>query len=284
MSQRNREKQKRLREAAKTGTPFQSAKQGGGNRRAQAILRKLQRQKGGKVTPHPTYKTASSRTMNAGGIKSADNFVKNKKTGVVSHDLEFSRSQAVDKPDSGTYAEYEPRRNISKENAKLRRANIAYQQGELMDRVPVGDDVIAQPVESPSGRNPRARLYDRMTKGALKPTTTFYGDNEQYQLQEIKATKQGGNMWDNKANTKPVKFDPKSLQKDLKMMAAREAVKAISGPVVQGLMTADSAVAGITGQRPSEHVKKGFLDQMRDAVRQYQAKGRNFNPGRIMPY
>ena len=285
MSQKNREKQKRLREAAQSAAPVKSTKMGGGNRRAQAILRKLQRQGSGKVEQHPTYKNASSRTISAGGIKSADNSVKNKQSGVVSHDLEFSRSQAVGNPEGGTYPEYEPRKNISKENARLRQANIKYQQGELMNQVPVGDDVVAQPVESPSGRNPRARLYDRMTKGALKPTTTYYGDNSQYSLQEIKATKQAGNMWDNKANPKPVNFDPKSLQADLKGMAARKAVAFLGGPIVSGIQTADSAIHAATGQRPSEHVAKGFFDSMRKAVQAYQSKGhKTFNVGGIMPY
>lgn len=285
MSQANRDKQKKLRaRAGETATPVKSTRQAGGNRRAQAILRKLQRQKGGKVAQHPTYKSASSRTLNAGGIKSADNFVKNKQTGTVQHDLEFSRSQAVGNPDSGTYPEYEPRKNISKENARLRQANIKYQQGELMDRVPVGDDVIAQPVESASGRNPRARLYDRATKGALKPTTTYYGDNNQYQLQEIKATKGPGNKWNNPANAGPVEFDPKSLKQDLKGMAARKAAAFLGGPVVSGIMTADSAIHAATGKRPSEHVASGTLDTFRQAVRSYQSKGSNFNVGSIMPY
>ena len=283
MSQKNREKQKRLRaEAGKNATPIKSTRRAGGNRRAQAVLRKLQRQGKGKVAQHPSYKNAQSRTLNAGGIKSADNSVTNKQTGVTSHDLEFSRSQAVDR--GSGMADYEPRRNISKENAALRRANIKYQQGTLMDAVPVGEDVIAQPVESDSGRNPRARMYDRATKGALKPTTTYYGSDNQYSMQEVKATKGPGNMWSNPANAKDVKFDPKSLQSDLKGMAARKAAAFLGGPIVQGAMAVDGAVAGLTGQRPSEAIAAGTLDTFRQAVRDYQAKGANFNPGSIMPY
>ena len=78
------------------------------------------------------------------------------------HNVEFSRDTANPR-DS-----YEPRKNISKESAKLRQANIKYQMGTLMDEVKPFETIEAQPISSESGRNPRARIYDRMTKGALK--------------------------------------------------------------------------------------------------------------------
>ena len=127
-------------------------------------------------------------------------------------------------------------------------------------------------------------MYDRATKGALKPSTTYYGSDNQYQLQEIKATRMPGNNWRNPANAGDVNFDPKSLQSDLKGMAARKAAAFLGGPIVSGIMTADSAVHAITGKRPTEHVAAGTLDTFRQAVRGYQSKGQTFNAGSIMPF
>ena len=131
MSQKNREKQKRLRaEAGKNATPIKSTRQETGNRRAQAVLRKLQRQvKQNKETAiNPKYPKVTSRTIGAGGISSTDAVPKSGSEGRV-HDPEFTRTNAdLD----GNYS-YELRRNVSKENAQLRRANIKFQQGALMD-------------------------------------------------------------------------------------------------------------------------------------------------------
>ena len=95
-------------------------------------------------------------------------------------------------------------------------------------------------------------------------------------MQEVKATRMPGNNWRNPANVNDVNFDPKSLQNDLKGMAARKAAAFLGGPVVQGALAVDGAVAGLTGQRPSEEIAKGTLDTFRRAVRDYQAKGANF--------
>ena len=122
-------------------------------------------------------------------------------------------------------------------------------------------------------------VYDRATKGALKPTTT-HSDN-QYSMQEVKATRMPGNNWRNPANVNDVNFDPKSLRMTWWLLVG---AAFLGGPVVQGALAVDGAVAGLTGQRPSEAIAAGTLDTFRQAVRGYQAKGANFNPGSIMPY
>ena len=97
MSQKNREKQKRLRaEAGKNATPIKSTRQETGNRRAQAVLRKLQRQvKQNKETAiNPKYPKVTSRTIGAGGISSTDNAVPKSGAEGRAHDLEFTRTNA----------------------------------------------------------------------------------------------------------------------------------------------------------------------------------------------
>ena len=89
MSQKNREKQKRLRaEAGKNATPIKSTRQETGNRRAQAVLRKLQRQlkQNKEVANNPKYPKVTSRTIGAGGISSTDNAVPKSGSGET-HDL-----------------------------------------------------------------------------------------------------------------------------------------------------------------------------------------------------
>ena len=65
---------------------------------------------------------------------------------------------------------FKPRVNTSKGAATLRRANIKYQQGQLLQEVKSMDVVTAEPLGSEEGNkfNARAKIYEKMTKGASK--------------------------------------------------------------------------------------------------------------------
>ena len=65
---------------------------------------------------------------------------------------------------------FKPRVNTSKGAATLRRANIKYQQGQLLQEVKSMDVVTAEPLGSEEGTkfNARAKIYEKMTKGASK--------------------------------------------------------------------------------------------------------------------
>ena len=55
-----------------------------------------------------------------------------------------------------------------------------------------------------------------------------------------------------------VKFDPKSLKGDLLKLAAGSIARRLGGPRVQAAMALDEVVGGITGERLTERVKRGF--------------------------
>ena len=73
----------------------------------------------------------------------------------------------------------------------------------VFSKVKEGDIVEATPIEGINGRNGRAKLYDRMSKGALKADAD---DN-------ISSRRMADNKWKNLGETK--EWDPEELRKDL---------------------------------------------------------------------
>ena len=235
------------------------------DKKAEAILRRLTKQTKNMVEgehPYLKSKNVRMRSMKAGGIQSSSTrMIGSKGTSLEGrkiHDLEFHRD-TLRKDDS-----YEPRKNISPKNAKLRQANVKFQTGQLLNEVRSGEVVEAQPVESQSGKNPRARIYDRMTKGALKSQRI---KSDGFSYDQIMAGRGDGDDWINSANKgKVVKFNPNDLKKPLMDMAAKSIAKRLAGPQVQAAMFVDDTVAGMTGHRPSEKIKEGFEDTIRKNI------------------
>lgn len=263
--------------------PIQSPELGPRNKRAEAVLRRLKRQEKNKEQPHSKYKNvATERTLKAGGLQSSATRLKGKGVPSVKgsdlHNLEFSRD-TFEPGDS-----YEPRKNLSPKNAKLRQDNIKYQMGQLMDEVKTGDIIEAQPIESESGRNPRARMYDRMTKGALKSSDRQLTKN--YSMKEVKAARGQGNDWINPANKgKVVKFDPKSLKKPLQDATVRAITKRFAHPVIQGAMMLDDASAAVTdGKKVSGIAKELFDKHAKPAILKRLKKGMRVTPVSPLPY
>ena len=243
------------------------------NKRAEALLRTLKRSPNVEQ-PHKALRSpvAKQRVLRAGGIESTASRMKGRsKFNTDIHDLEFHRVTA-DPGDS-----YEPRKNISKSNAKLRQDNIKYQMGQLMDEVKYKDTIEAQPIESESGRNPRARMYDRLTKGALKSQKRQLTKN--YSMDEINAVRGEGNDWINPANKgKVVKFDPKELKKPLIEAAKGKIISRLAGPQVQAAMMADELAGAALGERPSVTVGKGFKKYKKKEIEERLKRGERVIP------
>ena len=147
---------------------------------------------------------------------------------------------------------FEPRRNISSDSARLRRANIKAQQGILLDEAKVGDVITASPIEEPGqANNRRSLIYDRATKGALKSAQDPVSGET-----KIRALKSGDSEFINTLKQR-VKFNPKSLFSDLSKLAVKKITARLGGPKVQAAMGVDEVVGGVTGERLSERIGRG---------------------------
>jgi hypothetical protein len=118
----------------------------------------------------------------------------------------------------------------------------------------------------PSKQNARAKAYDRFTKGAFKAYPTIdddtligYGNRISEDTWQPRA--QGGKYG------KYVKFDPTDAVKRLGKYAAGKALGYVPvvGPYMQGLMTLDQLVEGLTGTSPAktfvDHTKEQFANE-----------------------
>ena len=243
------------------------------NKRAEAILRRLQKEEKKPTVKEGKYIRRS--TIKAGGISSSDSVFKDE-WGRKTHDLEFGRENTPDRDP------YKRRKNLSKDNAKVRQANIKYQMGSQIDAIPEGDVIEAQPVnENPDKPNARARIYDRETKGALKGKKAWI--TKDIATEEINTRKLSKDTYRN-AKGETVKFDPKSLKEPLKNLAKGTAVSAIvkrlAGPWGQAAMFADDTIEGITGKRPSKEITKGHKKAMEKMIKERLEKGERFiDPG-----
>ena len=209
------------------------------NKRAEATLRTLKSQKGQPI-------------KGAGGLMSGRRIYDMPgQPGHSVHDLEFGR-----RTNSGE--DFAPRKTGSKENAALRRAAIAYQMGEHLREIPVGDGVQATPLNSERGNkhNARARIYDRMTKGALKSKLDDGG------FGYIRSLKLGKKKWFN-VEGETIKFNPKELKSGLLKLAAGEAVRRHGRVPSGGIVPAEAQVATDLDQQILEQQEK--LIELREA-------------------
>lgn len=265
------------------------------NLRAEAALRGNQRQENKPaVVTNPRYPNVSQRTIKSGGIESSalrtatpGNEIKIGGKVVhtgqrdVAHDISFHRDTV--EPGDGL----NPRRNISPANARVRQANIKYQLGQLLSEVQPGDRVTADPITSDNGRNPRATLYDRATKGALKARIEDYGDpGNPYISAEVDSSRGSNNRWTNIHGERKT-FDPETLKNALKELAKGQikgkAIRAVtSHPAAQAAVLLDEIIGGITGERASERIGRGHKETVSKSIKERLKKGeRFFNPQQL---
>jgi hypothetical protein len=250
------------------------------NKRAEALIRANLRSAA--QPPNVHNKRASTRIIGAGGVNSYANRYKDpdsvikiggvemsRTKGTTEHDLSFGRN-TPDYEDS-----LSPRKNISPANAKIRQANIKFQNGILLSEVKEGDRVTATPIASESGRNPRAAIYSRMTNGALKSGVTEDG------LTAVESRRLPNNQWRNILGEKKT-FDPKELTKDLAKLAARRLV--VQHPAAQVYLQADNAVKVATGEGITERIGRGHRTTTEDSIKKRLKGGERFFLPQALPY
>jgi hypothetical protein len=126
---------------------------------------------------------------------------------------------------------------------------------------PIDDDIIDTRFKDEPGKpNARAKAYNKFTKGAFKSFTTKddfqvgYGNRISEDTWQPRT--QGGKYG------KYVKFDPTDVVKRLGKYAAGKALGyvPVAGPYMQGLMSLDQLVEGLTGTSPA----KAFVDHTKE--------------------
>jgi hypothetical protein len=253
------------------------------NRRAQALLRANLRSAA--KPPKVHNDKASYRSVSAGGVTSHSNRYKEPDSVIkiggrevsrtvsgTEHDLAFSRNTPV-------YDDaFEPRKNISPKNAELRRANIKYQNGVLLGEVKPGDRVTAHPITSDSGRSVRARIYSRMTNGALKSGL----DGEGFTV--VDSTRLPDNKWRNILGEKK-DFNPNDLKQDLTKLAAGQIIRRLAGhPAAQAALVVNDAVKVATGKSVTERVGEGNRQTTTESIKRRLKNGERFILPQALPY
>ena len=243
------------------------------NKKAEALLRKNIQQMIKAETPSE-YTHGTNKTISSGGLSTSAEITKHGGKGVSTRDhmVDFGRAYG------DVYDRYEqPARPLSKERKALRSANIKYQAGAILDRVQPGDTASALPLESDSGFNPRERIYNRMTKGALAGLEDDFGEFH------IQSKKGKGSNWTNiKGETK--QFKPADLKKELTNMAKRQIVRRLSpNPVLQAAMMVDDA-SEMTGKRISQRLKEFYQDEVEPTLKDQLKKGHRITPVSPLPY
>jgi hypothetical protein len=200
-------------------------------------------------------------------------------TRTTTHELSFRRD-TFDRRESLD----PPTRKITPQQRQLREANVKYQNGLLLEEVKPADNVTAEPIASDNGRNSRARIYDRMSKGALKAHIIDYGTKDQpYQAATINSHRGSNNRWTNILDQK-VTWDPKELKGDLTKLAAGTIVRRLAGhPLAQAALVANDAVKVATGKSATEHVGEGYRNTTAAAIQERLKKGQRFTTPYSLP-
>lgn len=245
------------------------------NKKAEALLRKNIQERLKEEIPSK-YTRGTNKTISSGGLSTTAEITKHGGKGKTTRDhmIDFGRNN-VD-----PYERYDqPVRNMTPERKALRSANIKYQAGQILERVQPGDTASALPLESDSGRNPRAKVYDRMTKGALKGMEDDFGEIH------IQSKKGKGNKWTNMVGEEK-SFDPKKLKEPLTNLAKRQIVRRLAPhPVLQGAMFIDDASASVTGGKKLSGVGKEWFDKnIAPTLREQLKKGHRITPVSPLPY
>lgn len=239
----------------------------GPDRRAQAVLRAANRPK-----TKQRYMGADRTVIRnpAVGISADKVTQKNPRDTTTSSTLGFNRIQPGNPHFNGTYATKTDNRRFDGAKAqtahqlhkdRLRSAAVKHAMGRQMTDVRPGHEVDASTISSRNGRNPRGRIYEKLTNGVLK------FDKGKRSL--AVATKMTKDTWKphNLSASGPdhpiVKFNPNDLKNPLKALAQMTVVRAtsrlIGGPIAQPAMAVDDGIAAATGKRPSKEIAKEHL-------------------------
>jgi hypothetical protein len=254
------------------------------NKRALALLRANLRSA---AKPPKVHSSGNStyRSVSAGGLTSHSNRYKepdsvikvngkevSRTVGNTEHDLSFNRN-------TSNYGDSfnAPSRRLTKAQRDLRQANIKYQNGVLLEDVKAGDRVTASPIESKSGRNPRARIYDRMTNGALKAGVDEDG------LTSVNSRRLSNTQWKNILGEKKT-FNPQDLKQDLTKLAAGQVVRRLAHPAVQGALVANDLVKAATGKSVTERVGEGYKNTTTESIKKRLKNGERYFLPQALPY
>ena len=127
----------------------------------------------------------------------------------------------------------------SKLRQKINEAGLKDMMGRLLD-IPKGDDLVS----SPTSRG-RASLYRRATKGA-------HGTKVKGSSDALRSTRTSPDIWQNHNDDRKIRFDPKSLSKELQKLIDSKTVRQgrraggtsrinANGPKVKGTITDNKA-------------------------------------------
>ena len=144
---------------------------------------------------------------------------------------------------------------------KVRQANIKWQMGELMDDIATGDELKISVADGDGKGTKRAGLYSRQTNKALQP---IYDDD--YFTGKLQTKRGVEDFWSkgqDTSNESAVRFKPSNLKKPLEELAKGTIVRRlVTNPYLQGALTADEVIGGITGTRPSKAIADAHIKAM----------------------
>lgn len=250
------------------------------DKRAQAVLRAAKRPAFTETRTGPYSTVKLSGVPNpAVGIDSAMRSTTVKGADWTNHGLSFERYQPGNNDSSkDPYSTKAQRKPSSKQTPhsqhkdKLRSAAVKYAMGRFMDEMKAGDTVEAETaITSDKGRNPRGRVYEQQTKGAL--------DFNRGQKTSTQSTKVSSDTWrpnssQFRGQSNPtVKFDPNTLKQSLTTLAQNAVVSATSrliGGPAQALVTVDDLTAAATGIRPSQEITKQHKQAQNKLIKAFQ--------------
>lgn len=249
----------------------------GPDRRAQAVLRAAERPKDTRVRNRRGITTTSTTIKNPGvGVEATKDTRAQRGVKGTQSILGFNRY----KPGEGGAPNYDtkadrntngrrPRNTAhSLHKDRLRSAAVKHAMGRHMTDIRPGSKVGASTAPSKSGKNPRGRAYQQQTKGALN-----YERGKQRYAETTKLTK---TSWQPSNTKKPVTFNPNDLKNALKAMAkgtiVRATSKLIGGPIAQGAIMIDDAVAAATQKRPSKEIAKKHSKTQSKLIKELQKR------------
>lgn len=260
----------------------------GPDRRAQAVLRAANRPK--KQIPYRGGAAVMASIRNpAVGIQ-ADKLTQKSSSGKGTEStLSFQRIKPGDNNFNGTY--YTKGENRRFDGAKpqtahelhkdrLRSAAVKHAMGRQMTDIRPGNQVEAATVTSQGRRNPRGRIYENLTNGALNFEKGKR--NVAITTKMTKDTWKPHNLSSGPDDYPIVRFNPNSLKDPLKALAQSTIVRATSrlvgGPVAQPALAVDDGIAAATGKRPSKEIAKQHLKNQSLLIKELQKRKKSQAP------
>lgn len=252
----------------------------GPDRRAQAVLRAANRPKSQK--PYLDGTVSSIRNP-AVGIQ-ADKFTEPSRSGQgTDSSLSFHRIKPGNNKYNGAFSTKsdirrfdgaKPQTAHGLHKDRLRSAAVKHAMGRQMTDIRPGNRVEATTVTSSGGRNPRGRIYEKLSNGVL--------NFEKGKRRLASATKMTKDTWqphkftDSGDKHPIVRFNPNTLKDPLKALAQSTVVRAtarlVGGPVAQPVLAVDDAIAAASGKRPSKELAKQHIKTQSLLIKQLQKR------------